>query len=178
MDIPQNRKLFIIEGILFLLIGIAAIALPGFFTLSIELLLGWLFIIGGAYQLFRSWASRHEHGYIWTVFIALLNIILGILLLAKPLVGIISLTILLITYFIISGIYQIFWATQITRLHGWWLLLINGLLSFAMAAILWAGWPGSAIWAIGLLFGINMLFTGCALLSLAWNAKPGSPTRL
>ncbi|MFA6915225.1 MAG: DUF308 domain-containing protein [Parachlamydiales bacterium] len=175
MDISQNRKLFIFEGILFLLIGIAAIAVPGFFTLSIELVLGWLLIIGGAYQLFRSWSGRHQPGFIWSVFFALLNIVLGVLLLAKPIVGIISLTIILITYFIIAGLYQIFWSTQITRMHGWWLLLINGLLSLAMAAILVAGWPDSAIWAIGLLFGINMLFTGCALLSLAWNAHSGKP---
>lgn len=178
MDISQNRTLFLIEGILFVLIGIAAIAVPGFFTLSIELLLGWLLIFGGAIQLFRSWADRHQTGYIWTVLVAALNIVLGVLLLAKPLVGIVSLTIVLMTYFIVTGIYQIFWATQITRVQGWWLLLINGLLSLALAAILWAGWPESAVWAIGLLFGINMLFTGCALLSLAWNSSSNKPKAL
>lgn len=167
MVVPQHRILYTIEGLLLILLGIAAIIVPGLFTLTLELLLGWLLIIGGVFQLFRSWQERDQDGYYWGIVGAIVNIILGGLLVAYPIVGVLSLTMILITYFIISGIFQIIWSFRIKRFHNWWLLLLNGLLSLALAVILLAGWPESAVWAIGLLFGINMLFTGCALLSIS-----------
>lgn len=174
MIVPQNRTLYIIEGILLILIGIAALIVPGIFSLTVELLLGWLLIIGGGYQLFRSWQERHQEGYIWGFLAALVNIILGIMLVAYPVVGVVSLTIILIAYFLVTGIYQIIWSFSLKRFQNWWLLLLNGLLSLILAAILWSGWPESAVWALGLLFGINMLFTGSAILSLAWQLPTGN----
>lgn len=167
MEISQNRTLYIVEGILLLLLGIAAIIVPGIFTLSLELLLGWLLIIGGGVQLYRSWNQRHHRGYVWTVISALVNIILGILLIAYPLIGIFSLTLVLIAYFIVSGLYQIVWGFEVKPLPSWWLFILNGILGLALGAILIIGLPGSAIWAIGLLFGINMIFSGAALLALS-----------
>ncbi len=175
MNIAKNRTLYIFEGILLILIGIAAIIVPGVFTLTLELLLGWLLIIGGGYQLFRSWKERHEEGYVWGLLSAVLNVILGILLVAYPLVGVFSLTIIMIAYFITSGILQIIWSFKLKHFPNWWLLLLNGILALALGAILWSGWPESAVWALGLLFGINMLFTGSAILSLAWQAEPTPP---
>lgn len=167
MEEPNNKTLYIVEGVIIALIGAAAIAVPGVFTLSLEIVLGWLLIISGAVELFKAWQERHLNSYLWPFFVGLLNIVVGVLLLMNPMAGIITLTLLLIAYFILSGILLLAWSFQVKPRKMWWLLALNGLLAFAMAAILIAGWPQSAVWAIGLLFGINMLFTGISIISIA-----------
>ncbi len=172
MVIEHNRTLYIIEALLLIILGLIAIAVPGIVTLSLELLFGWLLVIGGIFQIFRTWRVRHEKGSGWLMASSLLTLILGVLLLANPIVGILSLTMILMIYFFVIGISQLAWSWQIRGMPNWWLLTLNGILSIAMAGILWASWPESAVWAIGLLFGINLLFTGSALLSLSWQKEP------
>ncbi len=167
--VRENRGLIIFEGILFLILGIAAIALPVVFTFGVEQLIGWLFVIGGiiqAYRCYRFWGSTS----FWTTLLSsILSLIIGILLITKPLAGIITLTLLLTCYFIIEGFCKIALSITLKDMSGWGWLLFSGLISIALGALIISGWPGTALWVMGLLVGINMLFFGCSLLSLAWS---------
>lgn len=171
----SDRTLFLVEAGILMVLGLLAIAIPGLFTLSIELLIGAALLISGCYQLCILWKKylTYNNGFRWLG--AILNIILGILLLTNPISGIITLTILLIIYFLVSGIVQIVWSWQLRPYSGWGWVAISGILALLMGAILITGWPTSAIWAIGLLFGINLLFSGIALWILAWD-MPRAPT--
>lgn len=176
MFATDQRNLIIFEGILLIILGLIAIAVPGIFTLSTELLFGVVLLAAGAYQLYRAIAERKQiiHGWWWVFLTAILNIIIGVLLLIHPLIGIFTLTILLIAYFIVSGVYQIGWGWGLRHQQGGWLIIFNGVLALLLAAIIFYALPGSAIWAIGLLLGINLLFSGIALLTFA-SALPKEP---
>lgn len=167
MNLQQTRGVLIFEGILFILLGILAIALPVASSLALELFIGWFLIIGGIFQLYRAFKTRHRNGFWIALLSAVLNIGLGSLLIAYPIAGMISLTLLLIFYFLFQGIVQIMLAFQwrSASLHWGW-ILASGLLSLAMAILIWIGWPGTAFWILGLLLGINMLFFGNSLLFL------------
>lgn len=170
MDILQkNRTLLIVEGVIFTLLGCLAVALPGLFTLSMELLIGWLFIIGGLVQGYRSIKSIHSKGSVFSLIVALVYLAFGVYLLAYPLAGIISLTLVLTFFFIIEGISKIILGFQMRPLSQWIWFIISGLISLAMAYIIYAGWPGTAFWVIGLLVGINMIFFGLSLLFFGMN---------
>lgn len=172
MDKIQNiRGVLLFEGILFILLGMAAIAVPGIFTLGIELLLGWIFLIGGVIQLYRSFKSRNGSGFVPSILTALFYIIFGVLLLAFPITGIVSLTILISAAFLIDGLGKTALAIQARPFEGWGWILFSGLLSLAMALIIISGLPGTAAWVIGLLVGINMLFFGFSLLAIRSAAK-------
>ncbi len=165
--IGQHRTLFIVEGILFILLGILAIALPGIMTFGIEMFIGWLFILGGIMQAYRTLKAHDVAGYWFSLLSAIVSIIIGGIFLLYPLQGVITLTILLIAYFLIEGVIKIMYGFQLRPIQGWGWLVLSGVIGIAMAAILWSGWPGTAIWAIGLLVGINMIFFGSSLLTLA-----------
>lgn len=168
MDIiRKNRTLFAIEGFLFIILGLLAIALPGISTLGVELMVGWLFLIGGLIQGVRTFKAHNLPGFYPSLLSATLSIFIGILLLAYPLTGVLTLTILLITFFLIEGIAKIALAFQLRDLDNWGWLAVSGALALILAAIIWSGWPGTAAWVIGLLVGINMLFFGFTLLSMA-----------
>ena len=162
----SNRSLVLFEGIAFLVLGILAIALPGLFTFGFEQLLGWLFLFGGLIQAYRTFKTRHSPGTWASALAALLAIVVGFLLLAKPVQGVLTLTILLTIMFFLEGLFKIFMAASLRQYVNWGWLLLSGILSLAMAAIIYSGWPGTALWVIGLLVGINMLFFGYSLIIL------------
>lgn len=166
--LQNHRYLLMFEGIIFTLLGLIAVALPGISTLSTELFIGWLLIFGGAVQLYRTVKSRHEPGFLGSLLMSLLYLMFGVLLIAFPVVGILSITLLLTFFFITEGIAKIILAFQLRPLPQWGWFLLNGLLALVMAYIIWSGWPGSAFWVLGLLVGINMIFFGISLLFLAW----------
>lgn len=166
--IQNNRTLLIIEGVLFAILGFLAVALPGLSTLSVELFIGWLLIFGGAIQLYRTIkAGGHAAGFVVSLLTSILYLVFGILLILFPVAGIYSLTVLLTLFFIAEGIAKIVLGIQLRPFRRWGWFILNGILALIMAFIIWAGWPGTALWVLGLLVGINMIFFGIALIFLA-----------
>ncbi len=160
--INQNRGLYIFESIIFILLGIAAIAIPQLFTYSVEILVGCLLIIGGLIQGFRAIKSADWGSIIAAIF----SLIVGILLLAYPITGIIALTLLIAIFFLIEGVAQLYLGFRIRELKGWGWMIFSGLVSLFLAALIWTELPGSAAWVIGLLLGINLLIFGFSQLFL------------
>lgn len=175
MDALQNsRRLFIIEGILFLILGILAVALPVVFTIGVELMIGWLFVIAGLVQGYRAFKNYQRSGFALSLLTALIYLLFGILLVANPIAGALSLTLILTFFFLFDGISKIIFAFRLRPLSNWGWLLFSGLISLAMAFIIWSGWPQTGLWVIGLLVGINLIFTGTSLLMLGLSLPKSS----
>lgn len=172
MDVIQkNRTLITFEGIVFLLLGFAAIAFPVFFTFGLEQLLGWILVIAGIAQGVRVYQFWGTPGNFATLVNGILSLIVGVLLLAYPLGGVLTLTLLLTVFFLIEGVFKIAFSISFKEYLNWGWLLLSGVLALVLAGIIWSGWPGSALWVLGLLVGINMIFFGASLLSLAFSAR-------
>ena len=123
---------------------------------------------------------RPAPGFWWSLLRRLLGIAVGVLLLASPLSGAISLTIVLVVFFIIEGGASIMFALDHKReLSGQWgWMLVSGIIDLVLAALIFAGLPSTAAWAIGLLVGINMVFGGMALIAMALHARSAAYTAL
>lgn len=173
--LQNHRYLVLFEGILFTLLGLIAVALPGVSTLSAELFIGWLLVFGGIIQLYRTFKGRHAPGFIGSLLISIAYLIFGILLVAFPIAGVLSLTALLTFFFIAEGIAKIILGIQFRSFHQWGWFLLNGILALVIAYIIWSGWPGTAFWVLGLLVGINMIFFGISLMFLGWTIPPAAP---
>ena len=172
--VQGHWKLFLAEGIVLLLLGLAAIAIPPLATLAITVLIGSVFLISGIAGLVTTFMMRGAPGFVWALASALLGIAAGILLLIWPLSGAFSLTLVLIAFFALEGIASILFALEHKReLSGnWGLMLASGVVDLVLAIIIVAGLPGTAAWALGLLVGINMMFGGTALIAMALRARP------
>ena len=162
----QNRSLVLFEGIALIILGLLAIGLPVLFTFGVEQFLGWLFLFSGIIQVFRAIKTRQSEGFWASLAAGILAIVVGGLLLANPTTGVFSLTILLTISFFLEGVIKTALAFSLRDFPNWGWMLVSGLLAFAMAAIIYAGWPGTAMWVLGLLVGINLLFYGYSLLIL------------
>jgi uncharacterized membrane protein HdeD (DUF308 family) len=173
--VREHWKAFLVEGILLVLLGLAAIILPPLASLAVTIFLGWLFLISGVAGLVLTFWARQMPGFWWSLVSAVLAIAAGIILLARPVQGTLTLTIVVGAYFLAEGIATIMYALEHRRelYQRWSWLLVAGLMDILIAIIIVAGLPGSALWAIGLLVGINLLFGGASLIGMALAARSG-----
>ena len=162
-NLKNNRNLLIFEGAIFIILGMLAVALPGISTFSFELLIGWLFILAGGFQFARCFKSLQTKEAFSSLLMAIIYIIFGILLLAYPLAGVISLTLFLTIFFIMDGVSKLFLGFQMRTNHRWGWLVTSGAISLFMALLIFLGWPSTALWIPGLLIGMSLLFFSLSL---------------
>ncbi len=169
-------KLFLAEGIVMMVLGLLAIAVPEVASLAITIFIGWLFFIGGIFRAVSLVQHRNVPGFGWSLATAILAIALGLILLLRPIAGVLTLTLALVAFFILEGISAILLAVEHRRhLPSWGWVLFSGLVDLLLAFLIWDGWPSSADWAIGLLVGINMVFLGLSLIMTAIAARTMGP---
>lgn len=176
-SLHEHWGLFLVEGIILIILGLAAIIIPPIATLAIEILIGWLFLISGIVGLISTFWMRQAPGFWWSLLSAILGIGVGLVLLLWPLSGVFSLTLVLIVFFVIEGVASIMFALEHKReLSGrWGWMLASGVADLILAAIVVAGLPRDVVWAIGLVVGVDLVFGGLALVVMALDAREINP---
>ena len=172
-SLHEHWRLLLAEGIILVLLGVAAILLPPIAGLAITILVGWLFLIGGVVGIVATLSARHAPGFGWSLLSAIVALLAGGVLLWNPLQGLLTLTYVLIAYFIVDGAVMIAYAIAHRReLSGRWeWLMVNGVIDLVLAVLIIGGLPGSFAWALGLLVGIDLVFGGCSLIAMALAAR-------
>ena len=171
--VREHWKLFLVEGIILVVLGLLAILIPMAASIAVTIILGWLFLVSGVVGLVTTFWARHAPGFWWALVSAVLATAAGIVLLLWPVSGVVSLTLLLIVFFVIEGVASIMYAFEHKKdLSSRWIwMLVSGIIDLILAALIWTGLPGTAAWALGLLVGINMLFGGTSLIAMALHAR-------
>jgi uncharacterized membrane protein HdeD (DUF308 family) len=172
-SVYEQRVCFSGEGVLLVVLGSLAIVIPSLVTVAVTIFLGCLFLSRGIVGLITTFWAQHVPGFCWSLLSATLVIATGIVLLGWPVQGAISLTLVLIVFFIIEGVLSIMYALEHKRkLSGRWCwMLLSGIIDFILAAIIWVGLPGTVEWVLGLLVGINMLCGGSAMIAMAMSCS-------
>jgi uncharacterized membrane protein HdeD (DUF308 family) len=176
-SLSAHWKLFLIEGIVLVILGVAAVMLPLIATIAVAIMIGWIFLLSGVVGLLATFRMRSAPGFWWSLISGILGVVAGIVLLRWPLSGAFSLTLVLTLFLVLEGIVSIMFALEHKReLSGrWGMMLVSGVVDLILAAMIYAGLPGTAAWAIGLLVGINMVFGGSALIAMALHARNSAP---
>ena len=168
-SVHDRWGLFLAEGIILCVLGAGAIVVPPIAGLATTVFLGWLFLVAGLVGLFFTLRARSAPGFVWALLSAAAAVIAGAVLLWNPFEGLATLTLVLTAYFIVDGVAIIFLAIAHRReLTGKWeWMLVNGVMDLILAGIIISGFPGTLVWALGLLVGIDLLFGGAALIAMA-----------
>ena len=174
--VRRHWGLFLFEGILLVILGVLAMLAPVIATLWVTIFLGLMLLISGIVGLVTTLRARQAPGFWWSLLSAIVAIVAGVLLLYRPLLGTLSLTAVLIGFLFADGVLIIMYAFEHrSALSGrWGWLLASGILDLILGVILFAGLPGTALWALGLLLGISLLFGGWALIMMALHARPNA----
>ena len=171
--VKAHWKAFLFEGIVLAVLGLAAMIVPPLASLAVTIFLGWMFLISGIGGLVVSYWARQMPGFWWSLISAALAVLAGLVLLARPMQGVLTLTIVVGAYFLAEGVTTILYALEHRRelSERWSWMLVAGAMDVIIAGLIIAGLPGSAEWAIGLLAGINLLFGGATLIGVALAAR-------
>ena len=179
--LAETRKLisekwgwFLTLGIVLIVVGMAAIVFPLVSTIAAKIMLGWLFLIGGVFMVLHAFSSQGWQGFIWSLLIGVLYLIAGGYLAFFPLTGLLTLAILLAALFLAEGVAEIIMAFKVRPHEGWGFLLLSGIAALAVGVMIALDLPGSATWALGLLVGINLLFSGWSYIFLALAGRRAS----
>ena len=173
--VREHWKAFLIEGIVLAILGLAAIIVPPLASLAVTIYLAWMFLIMGILGLVMTFWARGMPGFWWSLISAILAIAAGAILLARPMQGVLTLTIVLGVFFLAEGVATIMYALEHRReLSGRWSwLVVSGAVDIIISGLIITGLPSSAEWAIGLLVGINLLFGGVSMIGMALAARQG-----
>lgn len=174
----KHSTWFIVYGVLMVLLGLFAIAVPGVATLTVTLMVGWLLLIGGGFGLFAVISGgRSAPGFWWNLFTAIVYILAGLAVLTRPVAGVLTLTIILAAYLLAGGVMRIFLAVGYrAQIPGAWVwVLISGIVDIVLSLIIMMGLPGTAVWVLGLLVGINLLMMGFSIVMVAMSVRRSLP---
>jgi uncharacterized membrane protein HdeD (DUF308 family) len=176
-SLHKHWGLFLGEGIILVILGVIALVLPAMATIALENIIGWVVLLSGTVGLISTFRMRRAPGFWWSLFSAALGIAAGVILLAWPLSGVFSLTLILTLFLLFEGIASVMLALHHRRnaSGNWGMLLASGIIDLILAAFIFLGLPGTAVWILGLVVGVNMLFGGSALISMAWHARSTAP---
>lgn len=164
--VRRNRSRFRWIGIAFIVLGALAILFPLVFSIAAKIALGWFFLITGGLMLWHAFQAKEWGPALWSGLTALLHLALGVYLAFFALTGLVGLTLLLGFAFILQGGLEGMMALRHRPETGWGWLMVNGVVTVILGVLLIIGLPGTALWGIGLLMGINFLMSGVAFLSL------------
>jgi uncharacterized membrane protein HdeD (DUF308 family) len=172
--VRRHWVLFLSEGIALVILGILAIMAPTIASVAATVFFGWILLLSGVIGLIATLRARAAPGFGWSLLSALVGIVAGVLLLGWPLSGALSLTAVLIAFLLVEGGVSIMYALEHRNAPSgrWGWMLASGILDVFLGLLLLIGLPGTALWALGLLVGINMLFGGWALILMALHARP------
>jgi len=169
--LKEFSTLSIISGLIMAVAGILAIIHPVAGSLAFVLFLGALFIAMSIVQAYTTFKAHQKSAGAWFKVIMLL--ITGVLLLIWPVSGIAAVAILFAAYFFIDAFASFQMGLDLKPLKGWWIAVVNGVLSFILGIIMILGWPFSAPFTVGIIVGVSFLMDGIVLIYLGWLAKKG-----
>jgi len=168
--VRRHSLWYLLQGILMVLGGLVALIYPLVSSVAVVVFIGWVLIISGVVQAIGLIGARHvPHFWLQLISVALAAII-GFLFIQNPGEALVTLTLLLIVFFMVEGIAKIIFALTVRPLPNWGWLLLSGLIGVLLSVYLLTN-PVSAIWLLGLLVGFLLITEGAALAYLAWQVR-------
>ena len=170
-EAKKNSGLLIFLGIMTVIFGFVAIGSPLITGVAVSVFVGFLLLASGVARIVHALKSKQWGTGFWGTVVGVLGIAAGLLMIFRPLVGLVTMTMLIAIYFLVDGISEIIAAFKIKPDQGWGWVLFNGIIAVLLGFMIWSQWPVSGRWAIGLLVGIHILITGWSMIILGTGAR-------
>ena len=174
--VRQASTLPILWGVSLIILGMLAVGSPFIAALAVNVVIAWLLVLAGVVHLTVAFHTRESVSLIWRLLVGLAYVCCGVYLIARPAVGVASLTLVLASLFLVEGILNIvlFFRTRSLRGSSW--VLIDGIITLLLGLMIYAQWPSSSAWAIGTLVGVSMIISGVTRVMLSLGVRKATDT--
>ena len=172
----RNWGWFLALGIACIVLGVLAIVYPLIASVTMKIFIGWLLLLAGIMCVVHAFGASDWKGVVLNLLMAAVLIIGGGWLAFFPIEGLVALTAFLAILFIAQGVIQCVLGFQLRPDEGWGWMVFSGIMAILVGSIIWLGLPGTALWALGLLAGINLIFTGFSYVALGMVGRRSGDT--
>jgi uncharacterized membrane protein HdeD (DUF308 family) len=169
--IKKNARLAVIMGIVMVICGILAVGSPLAAGVSVTIFVGIMLALAGIAQCILAFQAGAFGKGLMIFIVGALTAAAGFYLFNQPLAGLASITIFLAAYFIVTGIFELISSVQLRPAEGWGMMLFNGIVTLLLGIMLWSEFPLSGAWAVGVLFGVKLIFSGWALIFIGRSVR-------
>ena len=159
-DVHRATTWSIVLSVLMIIAGILAIASPYYAGLAITVVVGWLLLISAVLHLVYAFRGGRAAAVVWEILLAIVYALIGFYILANPRIGLASLTFAIAFYLFVEAILEFALSYQLRNESGAGWMLVDGIITMILAFLIWANWPSSSVWAVGIIVGVSMLFSG------------------
>jgi uncharacterized membrane protein HdeD (DUF308 family) len=163
----HGRRRLMVAGVLALVLGLVAIAVPAVASVATAIFIGWILLFASALQAMDAFSVRHRGRMALRLLVALLTFAAGLYLLVAPLHGTFTLTVMLVIWFVAVGIARVAFGLAELGVPGAGTTAFIGALDLVLGILIAEQLPSSADWAIGLLVGVDLIFSGVFLIALS-----------
>jgi len=165
--LARSWKALMTVGVLAIAVGCIAILVPAVAAVGTAIFIGWILLIAGAFLVAAAFSAHSIGTVVLRLIWAVLTVIVGVYLIFEPHNGTLTLTLVLGIYFLFMGLTRIAVAFAGRGQEGAGLVGLSGVAGLLVGILVLAKFPSSADWAIGLLVGIDLIFAGWTLTSVA-----------
>jgi uncharacterized membrane protein HdeD (DUF308 family) len=163
-------------GVLLIIFGMLAVGSPLMAAVAVNVVIAWLIVLAGVVHVAVAFHKREAGSVIWRLVVGLAYVLFGVYLFARPALGVVSLTLVLASLFLIEGILDIVLFFKIRSSQGSSWVLIDGIITLLLGLMIYAQWPSSSAWAIGTLVGVSMIFSGITRIMLSLTVRKANDT--
>src|SRR5580704_9812426 len=170
----------ILWGALLILCGTLAISSPLLAAVAVNAVIAWLLIFAGVVHIVIAFHAHSTGSMIWKLLVGIAYLCIGGYLILHPVLGVATLTLALASLFLIEGILNIVLFVKMRPMQGSIWVLVDGIVTLLLGLMIYMQWPSSSAWAIGILVGVSLIFSGVArvMLSLAVRNTTDTISRL
>jgi uncharacterized membrane protein HdeD (DUF308 family) len=165
----------VVGGVLAVL-GVGAMLFPLLSSLTVAMFFGAALTVAGVAHVAHAFSAPGWRGALGELLLAAVSLVAGLVMLVNPILTLATLTLLLVSYFVVEGLVLLYFAWSLRSESGWVWSAASGAVSLVLAGMLFSGFPGTAAWALGLLFGVNLLSTGVSLVVVGNGVSAGEAT--
>src|SRR5271165_1598242 len=166
----------IVWGVSLIILGMLAVGSPFLAAVAVNAVLAWLIVLAGVVHLTVAFHTREAGSLIWRLLVGLAYIVFGGYLIARPALGVASLTLLLASLFLVEGVLNIVHFFRARSVQGSSWLLIDGIITLLLGLMIYVQWPSSSAWAIGTLVGVSMIVSGVTRVMLSLAVRKATDT--
>ncbi len=140
-------------------------------SLAGVLVIGFLLLIGGVFQIVHAFTVRAWSGFLLAVVMGILYVVGGLLLMDEPVRGSLIITVVISVLLIFSGVARLVMAATHRHMQGLWLVILSGIVSLVVGVLLYLSLPWSSLWVLGTLIAIELIFFGIAWIQFGLALK-------
>jgi uncharacterized membrane protein HdeD (DUF308 family) len=169
--VRQASTWSILWGVSLIVLGMLAVGSPLLAAVAVNVFVAWLLVLAGAVHLIIAFHAHGAGSMIWKLLVGIAYICFGGYLIAHPVLGVASLTLVLASLFLVEGIFDIVLFFRMRSMQGSSWFLTDGIITLALGLMIYLQWPTSSAWAIGTLVGVSMIISGVTRVMVSFAVR-------